>query len=583
MARDRAEEALWAGLRLAVIDTETTWDKAHGTKVVSIGLVTCRAGRLQGRWSSLVNPGPGIHISSKSTRIHGLRDEDVEGAPTFADLVGTLLPALTPQPGETLVVVAHHAAYDIPLVRDEFTAAGHALPDLPVLDTMGQLPALAGVKPPSRGLADLIAELGIVNPNPHDALADAVATAEAAVELLGRAAEAGHMDITRLLADVEATTTLTQTAAKGGSGGDDTPSAPTLTEEHLASHATILGAAPAARTLTRWANALRECGRLRCSHAAARVSAAKAPADTLLPAITDAITDLASEGDAAGVATLLTAAAPVLEATGAGMPIRLRRAHSLSVYDRWAHLTDGLARCTGDRCPACRDGEPCGLDTWTYHLAGAAVGTWEKGRVISFFPISGKRVRAGDSVWGTWTLAGRGPIADAALWRCYEWWTDNDHEGSAAMLAQLSWQAGARHPRLTDAYIASVAAGGRPADLQTALDVADTTLLTDPQPGPPEHWRALQARRTWLAGQLARGSSRFSGQLDEDGNPILVRRHHPDTPRRTRPARFLRQATPHARVRGSEVAPSDSPDTVDSTKGATVAPATPASTDKGEA
>jgi hypothetical protein len=124
--------------------------------------------------------------------------------------------------------------------------------------------------------------------------------------------------------------------------------------------------------------------------------------------------------------------------------------------------------------------------------------------------------------------------------------------------------------------------GGRPADLQGALDIADETLAVADKPGPPEHWGALQARRTWLAGQLARGSSRFSGELDEDGNPILVRRHHPEQPRRTRPARFLRQVTPPAQLPAPVMAGSDSPDTHDSAR-MTVVHEMLAGTDEGEA
>lgn len=153
----------------------------------------------------------------------------------------------------------------------------------------------------------------------------------------------------------------------------------------------------------------------------------------------------------------------------------------------------------------------------------------------SFLPFTGAHARSGYSVWNNWTLAGRGPLADAGLWRCHEWWTDNKQAGSAGLLANIAWNAGCRHPRITDAYIDAVAAGGRPAHLKAALTIADTTKL-----GPPEHWHALHGPRTWLAGQLDRGTTRYSSDLDEHGNPVPLRRHHPATPKRTRPIRFLR-------------------------------------------
>lgn len=367
IARDRAEEALWKGLRLAVVDVETTYSKDHGTKVVSIGLVTCRTGRIQGRWSTHFNPG--IPISRHATKIHWLRDEDVEHAPSFPDIAATLLAGMTPLPGATLVVVAHNAAYDVTVLREELASAGLALPDLRVLDTMGRLAGLADVSPASRKLSDLLAALELGNTNPHDALADAIATAEATCALLGRAAENGHMDIDALLDEVEATTTLTQSAAKAGHGGDEPAGAPALPDSHLTSHSTVLNARPAPRTIAKWTDALTECANLRCSHAADRVAQAKAHPDVVRPATYEALTRTVNAGDHPGTATLLDAAATAMARVSEGRGPKVSRNHALREYDKWAALVGDTPRCDTDQCPACRDGQPCGVDTWRYHFA----------------------------------------------------------------------------------------------------------------------------------------------------------------------------------------------------------------------
>lgn len=39
--------------------------------------------------------------------------------------------------------------------------------------------------------------------------------------------------------------------------------------------------------------------------------------------------------------------------------------------------------------------------------------------------------------------------------------------------------------------------------------------------------------------RLDRLRGRYTGELDEDRNPIPARRHHPAEPKRTRPTRFL--------------------------------------------
>lgn len=226
---------------------------------------------------------------------------------------------------------------------------------------------------------------------------------------------------------------------------------------------------------------------------------------------------------------------------------RQRRSTALTLYDDWADLTEGLGRCEdADACPACREDRPCGVDTWTYHLAGAAVGTWTRNTVISFLPVTGAEVRTQESVWGTWNRAGRGPLADAALWRCHAWWVAQGQHGSAETLAQIAWGWGSRQPRIGLAHLDAVAAGGRPEDLRAALVVANEALRHEPRNGPPEHWRSLTARRTWLIHQLVRSAGRPTGQLDDEGHPILARRHHPKAPRRTRPTRFLRQGPQHA-------------------------------------
>lgn len=89
-------------------------------------------------------------------------------------------------------------------------------------------------------------------------------------------------------------------------------------------------------------------------------------------------------------------------------------------------------------------------------------------------------------------------------------------------MAEVAWKAGAHHPRIALASLDATAAGGRLADYRAALDIADGTLVADPKPGPPERWRALLARRTWLAGQIDRGTVKYTGDLDADGSPTPV-------------------------------------------------------------
>jgi hypothetical protein len=51
-------------------------------------------------------------------------------------------------------------------------------------------------------------------------------------------------------------------------------------------------------------------------------------------------------------------------------------------------------------------------------------------------------------------------------------------------------------------------------------------------------WAELGAERGQLLDRLQRRRLRPSGELDDDGNPVPVRRHDPEMSRRTRPRRF---------------------------------------------
>jgi hypothetical protein len=62
--------------------------------------------------------------------------------------------------------------------------------------------------------------------------------------------------------------------------------------------------------------------------------------------------------------------------------------------------------------------------------------------------------------------------------------------------------------------------------------------LADRGSSTDDGWTGLREVRNRIAGQLARRQLRPSVKADRNGNPIPVRRHHPEHPERTRPRRF---------------------------------------------
>lgn len=532
-----ATAALWGGVRIVVLDTETTNAPGGGSqRVISIGAVTCRAGTLRGKWQTLINPE--VPIARESRRIHGITDEHLVGEPIFADVAGLLLPLLTPVDGERLVIAAHNVRFDISCLRHELQLIGQDIPVVPLIDTMGKLPGLVGVRPKSKSLTDLLEEVGVINSRHHDALADAVACAEALVELLNRAAAQSHTDFDVLLTEISAGATTHDIAAGARVGrGDKAATNPTLPADHVQGHSTPLSKRAGTKMLASWREQVTECASLRCRHLDARVLEAQ-PAPNVLRAELEAVLAAAcTAGDIAGAATALGAMLPLL----VHLPPRsgrlgLRNAVLFWARD-WATKLSALGRCDhADQCPACRRREPCPLDMWPETIAAIALGDPAR-YAEGFFETTGRE--AGTGAYTSWLAKGFDPrIGDSAVWLCVEHWRSVGQDVRAQQLIQLSWDAGCRHPDVADAYAGQLAAAGRMADLQSGVEICEEAFSVRSD-STHEGWSRLSSRMNQLAGRVERLRVRPSGLLDEDGNPIPLRRHHPEAPRRTRQPRFV--------------------------------------------
>ncbi len=176
--RDTAETPL-ARLALVVFDTETTGLSPARDEIVQIGAVRVVGARLvEGEaFETLVDPGR--PIPAASTRVHGLDDAAVAGAPSIAE-AGRALHRFA----EGAVLVAHNAPFDLAFLRRHQGAMGCAF-DHPVLDTVLLSAAVFGEAVPHT--LDAIAErlgVGLDPARRHTAMGDAVATAEVLLHLM---------------------------------------------------------------------------------------------------------------------------------------------------------------------------------------------------------------------------------------------------------------------------------------------------------------------------------------------------------------------------------------------------------------
>jgi DNA polymerase III epsilon subunit family exonuclease len=163
----------------AVVDVETSGLSPRRHRVLQIGVVVVDAhGVVLRRWSTLVRPrrwwprvGP--------THIHGITRRDLRAATTTRDALERFR-----QVAGDSVIVAHNAEFDLAFLRAAARRSGVDLEFHTTLCTLRASRALDPGRARSHRLAALCERYGIELVTPHDALADAAATAAVLPKLL---------------------------------------------------------------------------------------------------------------------------------------------------------------------------------------------------------------------------------------------------------------------------------------------------------------------------------------------------------------------------------------------------------------
>lgn len=122
----------------AVLDIETTGLRSASDRAIEIAVVRLdAAGEPVSELSTLLNPD----YRMGATHIHGLKSEDLEGAPRFAEVLPELVRYL-----KDAALVGHNVKFDASFLSAELSRAGYALPHAPLLCTrdmaMRSLPSL---------------------------------------------------------------------------------------------------------------------------------------------------------------------------------------------------------------------------------------------------------------------------------------------------------------------------------------------------------------------------------------------------------------------------------------------------------
>ena len=167
-------------MRFAVVDVETSGLSLRRHHVLQIGLVVVDGnGRVLDRWSSLVAPRRRWWFRVGPVGIHGIRRHMVRAAPPGSEVLTELASRLA-----DAHFVAHNAAFDAEFLRKAGKTHGVAVPIDNPLCTLTLSRRLDPDRELSHRLGDLCARYGIDLVRPHDALADADATAAVLPHLL---------------------------------------------------------------------------------------------------------------------------------------------------------------------------------------------------------------------------------------------------------------------------------------------------------------------------------------------------------------------------------------------------------------
>jgi DNA polymerase-3 subunit epsilon/ATP-dependent DNA helicase DinG len=159
---------------IVAVDIETTGLNADEDAIIEIGAVKFNGRRVEGTWTSLINPRK--PIPSFITQLTGISNNMVRNAPLLMDKIGELIAFVGDAP-----VLGHNVTFDLTFLR-QTGALKHNIE----IDTY----ELAAVLMPTASrynLSALAQQLGIVLSSAHRALDDAKATHGVFIELIEKA------------------------------------------------------------------------------------------------------------------------------------------------------------------------------------------------------------------------------------------------------------------------------------------------------------------------------------------------------------------------------------------------------------
>jgi len=170
--------------QVAVLDTETTGLSWNRDGIAEIAIILVDGGVIAGEHVWLMNPG--VPFTAEATAAHGLTDQDVAGAPSFADVAPDLDRVLGDR-----IPAAYNVPFDRSFLHGHVKRAGIYLPARAFQYGVDWIDVLVWARRlldglPNRKLATVADHLNVPTINQHRALADAKRAAEILIRLADR-------------------------------------------------------------------------------------------------------------------------------------------------------------------------------------------------------------------------------------------------------------------------------------------------------------------------------------------------------------------------------------------------------------
>jgi DNA polymerase III epsilon subunit-like protein len=165
-------------IRFGVVDLETSGLVAGRHRILQIGVVVVEDGQIVDSWSTMVRLRWPLQRTGPR-HIHGITRRHLRGAPKVADALAELSRRL-----DGAIFTAHNAAFDATFLEMAAEQAGVELHLRPRLCTLRLSRRLDPDRSLSHRLGDLCERYDVSLDRPHDALADAIATAHVLPHLL---------------------------------------------------------------------------------------------------------------------------------------------------------------------------------------------------------------------------------------------------------------------------------------------------------------------------------------------------------------------------------------------------------------